>query len=407
VARVRSQRGAEAKMSDVPRLAPTRSVKRLGPWDLDRVHPVDCSIGLAALPADCLDVVVTSPPYWGQRGNPGLGSEADPRDYLAHLVDILAESMRCLRPSGTLWCNLGDAYNTPVNWRASDHVYSSLGSDGAGLPATNAAYTKDRGRRRACVRDDVAWLRYGNLLALPYRVVLAMCDRGHLFRGEVVWKKSRPMPEGRCRRPHRRHEGIYVFAKDERHQFRIDPPVGSVWELRQTPNRTTHDATFPIDLPLACVGAASVAGPSVVVCDPFMGSGTTARAARARPPFPRLRDRPGGVRGHRGEPRRGRIDTDMTRNATKEPRGQGRLPRRRSLALDVAEPFVRAYRYDDKPHQLYSHIAAMADRHEPDPYARAEIRRLLDEQYSRAREPASTPATLPDARIARRGAGPR
>ncbi|HEX7838338.1 MAG TPA: site-specific DNA-methyltransferase [Kofleriaceae bacterium] len=253
--------------------------RSLGPWQLDTVHNVDCARGLKALPADCIDVIVTSPPYWGQRGAGGLGSEADPRDYVARLTEILAEAMRCLKPSGTLWLNVGDAYNTPINWREADHVYSSLGADGAGLPATNAAYTKNRGRRRAFVRRDVGWLRYGNLLAIPYRIVVAMCDRGFLFRGEVIWEKSRPMPEGLCRRPHRRHEGIYVFARDERHAFRTRPPVGSVWKLRQTPNLTPHCSTFPLDLPVQCIRASGVAR-GAIVCDPFMGSGTTGRAAR-------------------------------------------------------------------------------------------------------------------------------
>ena len=252
---------------------------RLGPWKLDAIHQVDCLEGLQQLPDDCLDVIVTSPPYWGQRGASGLGSEPDPRDYVANLTAILAEGMRCLRPSGTLWLNIGDAYNTPINWREEDHVYSSLGEDGAGLPATNSAYTKNRGRRRACVQKDVGWLQYGNLLAIPYRVVIAMTDRRFLFRGEVIWEKSRPMPEGLCRRPHRRHEGIYIFAKDERHAFQTKPPVGSVWKLVQSPNLTPHCSTFPLELPLHCIRAAGIAG-SGVVLDPFMGSGTTARAAR-------------------------------------------------------------------------------------------------------------------------------
>jgi DNA modification methylase len=252
----------------------------LGPWALDAVHNVDCARGLRELPDDCVDVIVTSPPYWGQRGAGGLGAEADPRDYVAHLADVLGEAMRCLKPAGTLWLNIGDAYNTPINWRETDHVYSSLGAAGAGLPASNSAYTKNRGRRRAFVRGDVGWLRYGNLLGLPYRIVLAMCDRGFLFRGEIIWHKSRPMPEGRCRRPHRRHEGIYVFAKDENHAFCTRPPIGSVWRLRQTPNLTPHCSTFPLDLPMQCIRAAGAPSRGAVVCDPFMGSGTTARAAR-------------------------------------------------------------------------------------------------------------------------------
>ncbi len=268
----------ESTSSHIVEAASSTRSSHLGPWQLDRIHQADCLGGLKQLPDDCLDVVVTSPPYWGQRGADGLGSEPDPRDYVANLTTILAEAMRCLKPSGTLWLNVGDAYNTPINWRENDYVYSSLGKDGTGLPATNSAYTKNRGRRRAFVRDDVGWLQYGNLLAVPYRIVVAMSDRGFLFRGEIIWEKSRPMPEGLCRRPHRRHEGIYIFAKDERHTFQTKPPVGSVWRLVQTPNMTPHCSTFPLDLPVQCIRAAGIAGTGVVL-DPFMGSGTTGRAA--------------------------------------------------------------------------------------------------------------------------------
>lgn len=256
----------------------TPTDRMLGSWRLNEVHCANCSSALKAIPSDSIDVVVTSPPYWGQRGNDGLGSEPDPRDYVHNLAAILAEAMRCLKPSGTLWLNIGDSYNTPINWSEDDHLYSSLGKDGAGLPPSNSAYTKNRGRRRAFISQDVGWLKYGNLLAIPYRVVLALADLGYLFRGEVIWEKSRPLPEGICRRPHRKHEGIYIIAKDERHSFRVKPPVPSVWKLLQTPNRTPHCSTFPIDLPMQCISAAAI-GQRGIVLDPFMGSGTTARAA--------------------------------------------------------------------------------------------------------------------------------
>jgi DNA modification methylase len=101
---------------------------------------------------------------------------------------------------------------------------------------------------------------------------------GFLFRGEVIWEKSRPLPEGICRRPHRRHEGIYILAKDEQHAFRTKPPVGSIWRLVQTPNKTPHCSTFPLDLPIKCIEAAALTN-SGVILDPFMGSGTTGLAA--------------------------------------------------------------------------------------------------------------------------------
>lgn len=249
----------------------------IGAWQLNQIHQTDCLQGLAGLPDDCIDLAITSPPYWGQRGDAGIGTEPDPREYVSNLTHILLEVLRVLRPTGTLWLNLGDAYNTPINWREADHKYSTLGAEGNGLNPTNSAYTKQRSRRRAFIARDTGWLQYGNLLGLPYRIVLNLCDQGIYFRGEVIWAKRKAVPEGRCRRPHRKHEAIYILAKSERHQFRTTPPVPSVWDLRPDANPTPHTSTFPLDLPLTCIKASGL--DRGIVLDPFMGSGTTAVAA--------------------------------------------------------------------------------------------------------------------------------
>lgn len=251
----------------------------VGPWKINQTHTTDCLDGLRSIPSESIDVTVTSPPYWGQRAGVGLGSEADPRSYITNVTNVLMEVMRCLKPTGALWLNIGDAYNTPINWSHKDYVYSTLGANAEGLPEDNQAYTKERGCRRAFIDRDVKWLQYGNLLAIPARIIVAMTDVGVLYRGEVIWRKARPMPEGLCRRPHRRHEGIYLFTKSEKHHFCSKPSVGSVWDILQTPNLTDHCSTFPIDLPLRCISASNVSGRGLVL-DPFMGSGTTGLAAK-------------------------------------------------------------------------------------------------------------------------------
>ena len=113
------------KAENLPSKPPSST---LGPWETNKVHNIDCLNGLRQMRENCVDVAVTSPPYWGQRGNGGLGLEEDPRDYVRHLTEVLAEVMRCLKPSGTLWLNLGDSYNTPINWRVEDYSHSSLGA---------------------------------------------------------------------------------------------------------------------------------------------------------------------------------------------------------------------------------------------------------------------------------------
>lgn len=253
----------------------------LGPYALNRVTQGDCLELVEGLPAESIDVVVTSPPYWGQRITDGVGNEADPRVYLQTLVDLFARLHSKMKPTGVTWINIGDAYNTPVNWREEDFTYSSLGPEKNGLSPNNSAYVKPRAKRRAYIDNNEPWLSYGNLLALPYRLVIALCQVGYVFRGEVIWRKRNPMPEGQCRRPHRQHEAIYLLARSERHSFRTTPPVGSVWEFANEHIKgTPHFSRFPLELPLRCIEAYGQVGEGVVVLDPFSGSGTTGVAAR-------------------------------------------------------------------------------------------------------------------------------
>ena len=100
------------------------------------------------------------------------------------------------------------------------------------------------------------------------------------MRGEVVWVKKNPMPEGRCRRPHRGHEPVYLLAKNEQHRFRVSPPVPSVWVAgSDTVSGTPHYARFPEHIPAMGIAAYGAKGRHVIVCDPFAGSGTTGLAA--------------------------------------------------------------------------------------------------------------------------------
>jgi DNA modification methylase len=254
--------------------------RNLGPFKLNGVTEGDCLELIQKLPDDSIDLVITSPPYWGQRVSNGTGIEEDPRSYLEFLTNVFLKVYPKVKQHGLVWINMGDAYNTPVNWRADDSRYSSLGPNQSGLSPENSAYIKPRAKRRAYIDKNTAWLRYGNLLALPYRLILALCDNGYLFRGEVIWRKLNPMPEGKCRRPHRQHESIYLLAKTEEHYFRISPPTRSIWEF---PNEkiegTPHFSRFPEELPRRCIESYGVQENNIIVLDPFSGSGTTGIAA--------------------------------------------------------------------------------------------------------------------------------
>jgi DNA modification methylase len=259
---------------------PRQRPSRVGPFDLNRVSQGDCRELTGELPDASIDILVTSPPYWGQRTGSGNGNERDPRRYVESIVNIFDVIRPKMKDDGVLWINIGDAYNTPVNWRLDDRAYSTLGADRNGLADDNSAYVKPRAKRKAFIDQSTPWLQYGNLLALPYRLITSLCDLGYLFRGEVIWHKKNPMPEGRCRRPHRQHESIFLLSVSERHSFRVTPPVGTVWQFsNEKVDGRAHYSRFPTELPKRCIEAYGTTGHEVVVLDPFSGSGTTGLAA--------------------------------------------------------------------------------------------------------------------------------
>lgn len=114
---------------------------------------------------------------------------------------------------------------------------------------------------------------------LPQRLLIQLVDTGYFYRGEVVWSKKNAMPEGRCRRPHRKHEPIYLLARDEQHRFCTNPPVSSVWHFaNESISGLQHRSRFPTELPRRCIEAYGHLSQDTLVLDPFSGSGSTGLA---------------------------------------------------------------------------------------------------------------------------------
>lgn len=101
---------------------------------------------LAHLPNDCIDCVVTSPPYYMKRQylGGGIGLEATYQEYIDNLLAIVREVYRVLKQTGSFWLNIGDSY-------------------------------KDK-----------------QLLNIPYRVAIRMQDEQKwILRNTVVWDKMK------------------------------------------------------------------------------------------------------------------------------------------------------------------------------------------------------------------------
>ncbi len=72
----------------------------------------DALVVLRSMPNDCIDCVVTSPPYYMKRQylGGGIGLEKTYQEYIDNLLSITKEVYRVLKPTGSFWLNIGDSY---------------------------------------------------------------------------------------------------------------------------------------------------------------------------------------------------------------------------------------------------------------------------------------------------------
>jgi site-specific DNA-methyltransferase (adenine-specific) len=78
----------------------------------DKILCGDCMDLLPQLPTGCVQLVITSPPYFQQRDyGGGIGHEAHLEDYLEALLAVFEECLRVTHPQGSIVFNLGDKYS--------------------------------------------------------------------------------------------------------------------------------------------------------------------------------------------------------------------------------------------------------------------------------------------------------
>jgi DNA modification methylase len=134
----------------------------------------DCLNVLDLIPDHSVDCIITSPPYWGQRqySGGGIGLEATHDEYSDHLLKVTCGLYRVLKPSGSLWLNLGDTY-----------------------------------------RDK-------NLLGIPWRIAIRMMDQQRwVLRNSVIWNKHKGGLDSSRDKLRNIHENVFHFVKNEKKYF--------------------------------------------------------------------------------------------------------------------------------------------------------------------------------------------
>jgi DNA modification methylase len=164
---------------------------------------------------DSVDLIVTSPPYFALRSyqdgdehyDGQIGSEASPQEFLEALWAATAEMVRVVKPSGSIFVNLGDKYANPTG----------SGSAGWKNPQWDCA-------KPAAPQNTLGMgVRQKSLMGLPWRYAIGCIDDlGLILRSEIVWSKPNGLPESVTDRVRRSHEQWFHFTLEPRYFSAID-----------------------------------------------------------------------------------------------------------------------------------------------------------------------------------------
>ena len=224
------------------------------------LHCGDCLDVLPGLPAESVDVVVTSPPYNLDLAYASYRDRRNEAEYLDWMVAVATALRRVLKPDGSFFLNISGSNSQP--WLPFELIV--------------------RLRPLFALQNHIAWVK---------SIATGADSVGHY----------KPVPGARFL--HHMHEHVFHLTQDGRvalDRLAVGVPFkdksniarrghardlrcrGNTWfipygTVRSKAQKFDHPGTFPVDLPRWCIRLHG--RKEAVVLDPFAGAGTTLVAA--------------------------------------------------------------------------------------------------------------------------------
>lgn len=195
------------------------------------------------LPDESVDLIVTSPPYFAQRSykdggehfDGQLGSEPQPQEFLEALWTVSKECWRVLKPSGSMFVNLGDKRSGSGGPGTTSGLGVPPQGDRTGITGSlgqrGLSSGEERNQRapRSAAYMKAAFGRAKSKQLLPQRYAIGCEDGaadpdgiGWIVRAELIWQKLNGLPESVRDRVRDQHEPFWHLTKDGDYYSAVD-----------------------------------------------------------------------------------------------------------------------------------------------------------------------------------------
>lgn len=248
---------------------------KLGPYELDNIYCGECSAMMSALPDNCIDLTVTSPPYdlvdYDESGNFVTHPKNGLRTYNGYSWDfasVARQLWRVTKPGGVVVWVVGDA---TVNGSETLTSFSqALHFRRLGFNVETMIYQKDK--------PPMNDRRYQAAFEFMF-----IFSKGQVKTFNPILVRKSTNDKRKIKSFHRdRQSGMITgFSKPDEHNRIKDNIwfyVASGGNSASDNLASQHPAIFPEAL--ARDHIISWSNPGEIILDPFMGSGTTAKAAK-------------------------------------------------------------------------------------------------------------------------------
>ena len=146
-----------------------------------------------------------------------LGLEPSPYMYINHLCDIFDEIKRVLKDTGSCWVNLGDTYwGSMAGYGAKE---SSL--TGFQKAPKEAGFYSSSSQKPPMVSKH-SYLRKKSLVLIPFMFAIEMEKRGWILRNTLIWFKPNCTPSSIKDRFTVDFEYIFFFVKNNKPLFWVN-----------------------------------------------------------------------------------------------------------------------------------------------------------------------------------------